>query len=84
MTSLNNSIKRNKGSALIITILLLSVMLSAAMILLQRIVPYAKSVRSMHDASQAYYVARGQADLARLQFLYNLGGQISNNTNINF
>jgi len=52
--------------------LLVSVLLATALILLQRIVPYAKSVRSMHEASEAYYVARGQTDLARLNFLYNI------------
>ncbi len=51
--------------------LLVSVLLVAALILLQRIIPYAKSVRSMHDASQAYYVARGQTDIARMLFLYD-------------
>jgi len=30
----------------------------------------------MHDASQAYYVARGQVDLARLNFLYSSGQPI--------
>jgi|GEM_PF-4173516 len=51
--------------------LLVSVLLATALILLQRIVPYAKSVRSIHDASQAYYVARGQVDMARLEFIYD-------------
>lgn len=71
MTSQNNPINSSRGSALIVTILLVSVLLGTALILLQRIVPYAKSVRSMHDASQAYYTARGQVDIARLAFLYS-------------
>lgn len=70
MTSQNNPAKSSQGSALIVTILLVSVLLGAALILLQRIIPYAKSVRSMHDASQAYYTARGEVDLARLVFFY--------------
>ncbi len=70
MTSRNNPLKSLQGSALIVTILLVSVLLATALILLQRIIPYAKSVRSMHDASQAYYIARGQVDMARLQFSY--------------
>ncbi len=48
-------------------------MLAAALVLLQRIVPYAKSVRSMHDASQAYYTARGEVDMARYLFLHGDG-----------
>ena len=54
--------------------LLVSVLLVTALILLQRIIPYAKSVRSMHDASESYYIARGQVDLARLFFLYEISG----------
>lgn len=69
MTSLNK-LKSPKGSALVVTMLLVSVLLTAALILLQRIVPYAKSVRSMHDASQAYYTARGEVELGRLGFFY--------------
>ena len=69
MTSLNK-LKSHHGSALVVTMLLVSVLLTAALILLQRIVPYAKSVRSMHDASQAYYTARGEIELGRLGFFY--------------
>ena len=72
MTSQNNPLKSHQGSALIITMLLVSVLLVTALILLQRIIPYAKSVRSMHSASQSHYIARGQVDLARLLFLYNV------------
>ncbi len=69
MTSLNK-LKSHRGSALVVTMLLVSVLLTAALILLQRIVPYAKSVRSMHDASQAYYTARGEVELGRFGFFY--------------
>ncbi len=77
MTSQNNILRSEQWSALIVTMLLVSVLLVTALILLQRIIPYAKSVRSMHDASQAYYVARGQTDLARYNFLYSWGNLIS-------
>lgn len=70
MTSQNNTLTSERWSALIVTMLLVSVLLMTALILLQRIVPYAKSVRSMHEASLAYYLARGQVDLARYNFLY--------------
>lgn len=77
MTSQNNPLRWQQGSALIVTILLLSVMLAAALVLLQRIVPYAKSVRSMHDASQAYYTARGEVDMARYLFLHGSGWNLA-------
>jgi len=70
MTSLNNHPRGTHGSALVVTILLVSVMLTAALILLQRIIPYAKNVRSMHDAVQSYYTARGEAEAATLGFFY--------------
>jgi len=70
MTSLNNHPRDNHGSALVVTILLVSVMLMAALILLQRIIPYAKNVRAMNDAAQAYYTARGEVEAGRLGFFY--------------
>ena len=66
----NHSLRSNRGSALIVTILLISVMLAASLILLQRIIPYAKSVRSMNDAAQAYYTARGELESGRFGFLH--------------
>ncbi len=75
MISLNKHFLRdNRGSALVVTILLVSVMLTAALILLQRIIPYAKNVRWMNDAVQSYYTARGEVESGRLGFFYTWGG----------
>lgn len=66
----NHPLRSNQGSALIVTILLISVMLAASLILLQRIIPYAKNVRSMNDSAQAYYTARGELEAGRFGFLH--------------
>lgn len=78
MTSLNNhSPRENHGSAMVVTILLVSVMLTAALILLQRIIPYAKNVRWMNDAMQSYYTARGGVEAARHGFFYEGGDSVT-------
>lgn len=78
MISLNNhSLRGTRGSALVVTILLVSVMLTAALILLQRIIPYAKNVRWMNDAAQAYYTARWETETARLTFFTGTGGTLT-------
>lgn len=74
MISQNKPLSSERGSALVVTMLLVSVLLVTALILLQRIMPYANSVRSIHDASQAYYTARGQVEEARYVFAYGNGG----------
>jgi hypothetical protein len=45
-----------------------SVVLILAMILLERIIPYAKQIRGMQESLQAYYSARGQVELGTLNF----------------
>lgn len=48
--------------------MLTSVILILAMILLERIIPYAKQIRGMQESLQAYYSARGQVELGTLNF----------------
>lgn len=49
-----------------------SIVLILAMILLEKIVPYSRQIRSMQDSLQAYYTARGEVELGKLA-LKNLG-----------
>jgi hypothetical protein len=59
---------REKGSALLVTIMITSVAILFAIILLERIIPYAKHIRSLQDSVQSYYEARSQVELARQTF----------------
>ncbi len=59
---------RERGSALLVTIMITSVVLLFAMILLERIIPYSKQIRGMQDSVQSYYTARSQVELARKEF----------------
>lgn len=60
--------KSDQGSALLVTIMLTSIMLIAALILLERIIPYSKKIRSMQDALQSEYTTRGEVELGKLEF----------------
>lgn len=59
---------RQKWSALLVTMMITSVVLLFAMILLERIIPYSKQIRWMQDSVQAYYTARGEVEMAKLEF----------------
>lgn len=67
--SYRNSIKKEQWSALLVTIMLTSVILLFAMILLGRIIPYAKQVRGMQNSLQAHYRAEWEIEEARYEFL---------------
>lgn len=64
----NHHSSRERGSALLVTIMITSVVLLFAMILLERIIPYSKQIRGMQDSVQSYYTARSQVELARKEF----------------
>ena len=57
-----------RGSALLVTILLTSVMVIFGITLLDRIISYSREVRSVEDAVQASYEARGQVELGKSAF----------------
>ena len=63
-----NHSSRQKGSALLVTIMITSVVLLFAMILLERIIPYSKQIRGLQDSVQSYYEARSQIELAKNNF----------------
>lgn len=56
------------GSALLVTIFMTGIVLLFAVILLERIIPYAQQVQWMENALQAYYTARGEVERARYNF----------------
>jgi len=64
----NSSIKTQKGSALIVTIMITSVSIMFAILLLERVIPYARQIRGMEDSLQAYYQAKGEIELAKNDF----------------
>jgi type II secretory pathway pseudopilin PulG len=66
-----NHSSREKGSALLVTIMITSVVLLFAIILLERIIPYSKQIRSLQDSVQSYYEARSQVELAKQTFGIN-------------
>lgn len=45
-----------------------SIVLLVAIVLLERIIPYSKQIRNMQDSLQAYYTARGETEIAKLNF----------------
>lgn len=63
----NNS-HRERGSALLVTIMITSVVLLFAMILLERIIPYSRQIRGLQDSVQSYYTAKSQVELAKKYF----------------
>lgn len=63
----NNS-HRERGSALLVTIMITSVVLLFAMILLERIIPYSRQIRGLQDSVQSYYTAKSQIELAKKDF----------------
>lgn len=63
-----NNTSRERGSALLVTMMITSVVLLFAMILLERIIPYSKQIRGMQDSVQAYYTAKSQIEIARSEF----------------
>lgn len=64
----NNNLTSQRGSALLVTIMITSVVLLFAMILLERIIPYSKQIRGMQDSLQAYYTAKSEIELAKNEF----------------
>lgn len=66
-----------------------SIVLIVAMVLLEKIVPYSRQIRSMQDSLQAYYTARSEVELGKLA-LRTLGtrmnidpdNRISGNTSV--
>lgn len=72
LTSLTNNMmisrahhRKENGSALVVTIMITSVILILAIVLLQRIIPYSRQIRSMQDSMQAYYTARSEAEIGK-------------------
>lgn len=63
----NNS-HPERGSALLVTIMITSVVLLFAMILLERIIPYSRQIRGLQDSVQSYYTAKSQIELAKRDF----------------
>lgn len=59
---------RERGSALLVTIMITSVVLLFAMILLERIIPYSRQIRGLQDSVQSYYAAKSQVELAKKDF----------------
>lgn len=51
-----------------VTIMITSVILILAIVLLQRIIPYSRQIRSMQDSMQAYYTARSEAEIGKYEF----------------
>lgn len=45
-----------------------SIVLLVAIVLLERIIPYSKQIRNMQDSLQAYYTARGETEIGKLNF----------------
>lgn len=64
----NKHHQKEKGSALVVTIMITSVILILAIVLLQRIIPYSRQIRSMQDSMQAYYTARSEAEIGKYEF----------------
>jgi hypothetical protein len=62
------SLKKENGSALLVTIMLTGIVLIMAIILLERIIPYSQNIRNMQDALQAYYTAKSEVELKKLEF----------------
>ena len=62
-----------RWSALLVTIMITSIVLIVAMILLERIIPYSKQIRNMQDSLQAYYAARSEVELWKLEFQKSSG-----------
>lgn len=60
--------QRERGSALLVTIMITSVVLLFAMILLERIIPYSRQIRGLQDSVQSYYIAKSQIELAKRDF----------------
>jgi len=52
----------------VVTIMITSVILILAIVLLQRIIPYSRQIRSMQDSMQAYYTARSEAEIGKYEF----------------
>jgi len=63
-----SSLKTEKGSALLVTIMITSVSIMFAILLLERIIPYTRQIRGMEDSLQAYYQAKGEIELAKNEF----------------
>lgn len=64
----NQHHQKENGSALVVTIMITSVILILAIVLLQRIIPYSRQIRSMQDSMQAYYTARSEAEIGKYEF----------------
>lgn len=68
MTVNNQHHSKENGSALVVTIMITSVILILAIVLLQRIIPYSRQIRSMQDSMQAYYSAKSEAEIGKYEF----------------
>jgi len=68
MMNKNKHHQKENGSALVVTIMITSVILILAIVLLQRIIPYSRQIRSMQDSMQAYYTARSEAEIGKYEF----------------
>lgn len=63
---MKNISNTQRWSALLVTIMITSIVLIVAMVLLEKIVPYSRQIRSMQDSLQAYYTARSEVELWKL------------------
>lgn len=63
-----NKKNNQRWSALLVTIMMTSIVLLVAIVLLERIIPYSKQIRNMQDSLQAYYTARWETEIGKLNF----------------